>query len=82
MRIPWRAREYERTCAHCGHAWRVPSWSVHPRPRALPRSLRGGGLQAVNEVVDANALAAEQDAAFRACPECDSVSYRQRPIRS
>jgi hypothetical protein len=24
MRLPWQAREYERTCADCGYSWRVP----------------------------------------------------------
>jgi hypothetical protein len=29
MRIPWRAREYERTCGDCGYVWMVPRWAVH-----------------------------------------------------
>jgi hypothetical protein len=45
-------------------------------------SMSGGGLRAVNEVVGANAVLAEDDAAFHACPECGSVNYSQRPIRS
>jgi len=24
MHLPWPARQYERTCTHCGYAWRVP----------------------------------------------------------
>jgi hypothetical protein len=41
-----------------------------------------GSLPRVSEVVSANALMAEQDTAFRACTECGSVNYSQRPIRS
>jgi len=40
-----------------------------------------GSLPRVNEVVGANAAMAEDDAAFRACPECGSVNYGQRPVR-
>jgi len=41
-----------------------------------------GSLPRVREVVGANAVMAENDAVFRACPECGSVNYSQRPIRS
>lgn len=29
MRLPWSARQYERTCADCGYAWPVPGQFAH-----------------------------------------------------
>ena len=34
------------------------------------------------DVVFANAEVADRAEAYRRCPECDSVHYKQRPIRS
>jgi hypothetical protein len=79
MRIPWRAREYERTCGDCGYVWIVPKWAVHPPMQGLPER---GAKYAVNSVVAANAELAEEAAAFRICPGCGSVHYTQRLIRS
>jgi predicted nucleic-acid-binding Zn-ribbon protein len=90
VRIPWRAREYERTCADCGYAWRVPKSAVRKpvsgfsmAPRGRPVSLGG-----VNPVVSANEpelvsseAISETAAAFGYCPKCASENFRQRPIR-
>jgi hypothetical protein len=84
MRIQWRAREYERTCANCGHAWRVPRWAAHPLMKGLPwyRSSSGDARRATEAIVAANAEQAEQAATFQVCPQCNSVDYTQRLIRS
>jgi hypothetical protein len=84
MRVPWRAREYERTCAGCGYVWLVPSSAVHPPMKGLPFAGLGRiGMQAeIDAVVAANAQMAEEKAAFRVCSKCGSVHYAQRAIRS
>jgi len=35
MRLPWQAREFERTCSECGYTWRVPR-SAARRRRGIP----------------------------------------------
>jgi hypothetical protein len=83
MRIPWRAREYERTCGDCGYVWLVPRWAVRPSMKGLPSGVslarRGTGLTRyeVNAVVTANAELAEEASAFRVCAKCGSVHYTQ-----
>jgi hypothetical protein len=90
MHIPGLAQEYERTCQDCGHTWRVPKWAAHPHMQGFltgGTSSRGGGAAgAVGEqaatVAAANAELAERAAVLRQCPECESVHYKQRAIRS
>ena len=84
MRIPWQAQEYERTCADCGHAGRVPRWAVHP-PHMHGLPMGQGDMQArqmAATATAANAQMAERASGFRVCPECSSTKYRQRPVRS
>jgi hypothetical protein len=91
MYVPWRVREYDRTCP-AGHTWRVPAWAVHRRMRGLPLGpaprmrdipVAGGSQRSgrTHEVISANADLAEKAAVFKICPECGDERYRQRPIR-
>jgi hypothetical protein len=90
MRIPWRAREYERTCHDCGYVWRVPKEVARPHlqdPESRGRVAEGGlgavgGVQGTEAVLDANAALSERAAASRRCPKCESDRYKQRTIRS
>jgi hypothetical protein len=91
MPFQWRTREYERTCAKCGYAWRVPrsavqkpvsGFSVAPRGRPV---IMGGFNPVVEdstpELVGSEAIS-EAAAAFGQCPECGSYRYAQRRIRA
>jgi hypothetical protein len=82
MHIPWLAREYERRCDDCAHAWRVPTWAAHRDMKGLPMTAGGGVGGMADAVAAANAELAERVAVFRPRPECGSVRYKQRPIRS
>ncbi len=91
VRISWRAREYERTCANCGYSWRVPRSAVHKpiagfssAPRGRPVSL--GGIDPVTpasepEIASSEAIS-EVVAAYGHCPKCHAGRYTQRPVRS
>jgi len=81
MRIPWLAREYERTCNECGSVWRVPKWAVHPPMQGLPIASRTS-VGGPDGVVAANAELAEEVAVFHRCPQCESAHYKQRAIRT
>ena len=83
MRIPWRAREYERTCDDCGYVWRVPKEVA--RPHLQDPEMRGGargGIGLTEAVLDANAALSERAATSRRCAKCESDHYKQRTIRT
>ncbi len=85
MYLPWSARQYERTCASCGYAWRVPRQFAHKNVVSVwgaTSGLRSRTLGGPSEVdLQAGMAIAEQAASFRACPKCGSVQYSQRPVR-
>jgi hypothetical protein len=89
MRLPWVAQQYERTCADCGCAWRVPRQFAHRRVQSISGfrvTSRGWQTAAdraeLNTEVQASMETGEQAEAFRQCPECGSEHYSQRPLRS
>jgi hypothetical protein len=82
MPMPWRAREYERTCAHCGCSWRVPraaaghripGWSGFVGPHGTLRM-----PDELPEIAAAESVNAAV-AAYRRCPDCGATDYTQRP---
>jgi hypothetical protein len=94
MHLPWLAQQYERTCADCGHAWRVPRYFARSRVPSLnvfflglgnsPRAGGGGGVDEteLNREIQSSTEIHEQAESFRKCPECGSEHYSQRPVRS
>ncbi len=84
MRLPWQAREYERTCDNCGYTWRVPRSAARHRVRSIsmistasPRS-----IDRVELAREVNSIAAENQLTegFRHCPRCDAEQFEQRRI--
>jgi len=91
MHLPWLARQYERTCADCGHSWLVPRQFVRVKPLPV-RPYAGGGQGALirqggttyADAADIQAYErrAEEAKVYRKCPECRSEHYTERPVRS
>jgi predicted RNA-binding Zn-ribbon protein involved in translation (DUF1610 family) len=89
MRLPWQAREYERTCDDCGWSWRVPRQLARRRVQPISGfSVTSGGIQTaadraeLNAEVQSSMVMGEQAEAFRECPKCGSVNYSQHRARS
>ena len=89
MRLPWQAREYERTCNDCGWSWRVPRQLARRRVQSISGfSVTSGGIQTAADRAELNAevrssmAMGEQAEAFRECPKCGSVNYSQHRARS
>lgn len=93
MRRLWWSAEYERTCAECGYAWRVPrafarrrvqsisAFDVAGASRLPGRGGPGGGSVSRAELqaeVQSSMEIGERWQAFRACPKCGSENYRQK----
>jgi hypothetical protein len=95
MQLPWRAREFERTCANCGYVWRVPrqfarrhfqsisGFSAARGPRVRGRALdpRGPDYSQLNAEVQAIEETNQEIEAFKSCPKCSSRRYAQRVVR-
>ncbi len=89
MRLPWQAREYERTCSDCGWSWRVPRQFARRRVQSISGfsvTSHGGQTAADRAELEAEVQSSmaigEQAEAFRECPKCGSVNYSQRRARS
>lgn len=95
MYLPWRAREFERTCADCGYGWRVPrqfarrhfqsisSFTTRvPKMRGRAIDPRGPDFSQLNSEVQAIELSNQEIEAFRSCPRCSSLRFTQRVVRS
>jgi DNA-directed RNA polymerase subunit M/transcription elongation factor TFIIS len=85
MRFPWQPREYERTCADCGHIWRVPRWAAQRRVRSISMI-----SVASRTTIDRGELSREVDSAsaanqsadtYRKCPKCGADHFTQRALR-
>jgi hypothetical protein len=85
MRFPWQPREYARTCAECGHSWRVPRWAAQPRVRSI-----SGMSVASRTTIDRGELTREVDSVaaanqsadtYRHCPKCGADHFTQRALR-
>jgi len=89
MRLPWQAREYERTCASCGWSWRVPRSFARRRVQSISGlSVTSHGYQKAADraelqaEVQSSMALGEQAEAFRTCPKCGSERYSQHTVRS
>jgi ribosomal protein S27AE len=94
MYLPWRAREFERTCAKCGYVWPVPRQFARrhfqsisgvssrvPRMRGNAFDPRGPDFSELNAEVRAIEDSNEEFEAFRTCPRCSSRQFAQRVVR-
>jgi hypothetical protein len=91
LRILWRANEYERTCADCGYAWRVPrsarhrpdsGFSLAPRGRSITLGRLNPVVPDSEPEIAASEEISEGAAAYARCPGCGWEHYTQRPARS
>jgi hypothetical protein len=85
MRLPWQAREFQRTCTNCGYTWRVPRSAARRRRGISAFSTAPWGISNAPdsdpEIAASEAVSAV-DAAYAHCPRCDSDRYTQQPVRS
>jgi hypothetical protein len=93
MHLPLPAQEFERTCADCGHIWRVAralarrrfqsisGLSTGVRMRGSAMDPRGLDASLLNAQVRAIEELGQQTGAFRSCPQCNSRQFTQRPVR-
>ena len=92
MHLPWSARQYERTCADCGYAWRVPRYFARRHMPGISNFLispsRQGGFDGgfdkaeFGREIQANMKMGERAESLRTCPKCGSEHYAQHPVRS
>ncbi len=84
MRLPWQAREFERTCTDCRCTWRVPGSAARRRRGISAYSHMPRGTYSVPDSAQEIAASEEVsavDAAYAHCPRCSSDRYVQQPVR-
>jgi predicted nucleic-acid-binding Zn-ribbon protein len=87
MRIPGRARVYERTCADCGYAWPVPRGLARKDLRSISAFNVGYGRigridrAELKREVRADMASNQQARAFAQCPKCGSENHSDRRAR-
>lgn len=85
MRFPWQPQEYVRTCAECGHIWRVPRWAAQRHVRSI--SMISVATRATIDRSElareiGSASAANQEAStFQRCAKCGADHFTQRALR-
>jgi hypothetical protein len=87
MPLTWPVLQYERTCADCGHTWRVPRRFARKRLLSMPGVVGGSRLilgstypyqgPAAADLAAGMRIGTEFDA-HRTCQECGSRHYSQR----
>ena len=92
MRLPWAARQYERTCAECGFSWLVPREFTRKRVLSVAGGTSGPHVgypgrygrttgPAASDIQAAGTMAG-RPAVLRLCSKCGSEHFSQRPVRS
>jgi hypothetical protein len=89
MHLTRPTRQYERTCAECGHTWRVPRQFARKRLLSMPGVVGGSRLitgstypyqgPAAADLAAGMRIGEEYDA-HRTCQECRSRRYSQRAV--
>ena len=88
MRLPWQAKEYERSCTECGYAWRVPRSAARQRVRSIsgisvtaPKTVSVNRAELARQI---SSISASNEPAelYRQCPKCGAADFTQRALRA
>jgi DNA-directed RNA polymerase subunit M/transcription elongation factor TFIIS len=88
VRLPWQAKEYERSCTECGYTWRVPRSAARQRVRSIsgisvtaPKSVSVDRAELARQI---SSISASNEPAelYRQCPKCGAADFTQRAFRA